>query len=108
MILINVKFPIRPDKADEWAALAADYAAAVNAEDGCLYFEFARSVDDPDTWICVEGFRDADAGGAHVQTEAFRRFVDTAPDLVREQPQIIYIDSPETAGWGPMGEITPR
>ncbi len=108
MILIVVKIPVRPDRAEEWAALAADYARAVNAEEGSLFFEWSRSVAEPDTWICVEGFRDADAGGAHVGTQAFKDFVEQAPDLVSAQPQIIYVDAPAVPGWGPMGEIQPR
>ncbi len=108
MILIVVKFPVRPDKADAWAQLSADYARAVNSEEGSLFFEWSRSVEEPDTWVCIEGFRDADAGAAHVGTDAFRRFVDRAPDLVSAQPQIIYVDAPDVSGWGPMGEIQPR
>jgi quinol monooxygenase YgiN len=38
MILINIKMPIRPDKTDEWLALADSYAKDVNSEDGCLFF----------------------------------------------------------------------
>ena len=56
----------------------------------------------------VEGFRDSDAGASHVGTKAFRDFVAQAPDLVAAQPQIIYVDAPDVAGWGPMGEIQPR
>ena len=109
MILIVVKFPVRPERADEWAALAADYARAVNAEEGSLFFEWSRSVEDPDTFVCVEGFRDADAGAAHVgDRRTSRHFVEQAPDLVAAQPQIIYVDAPDVSGWGPMGEIQPR
>lgn len=108
MILIVVKFPVRPDRADEWSTLAADYARAVNAEEGSLFFEWSRSLDEPDTFVCVEGFRDADAGAAHVRTPAFADFVARAPDLVAAQPQIIYVDAPDVSGWGPMGEIQPR
>ena len=108
MILIVVTFPVRPERADEWAQLAAEYARAVNAEEGSLFFEWSRSVDEPDTWVCIEGFRDADAGGAHVGTQAFTDFVAQAPDLVAAQPQIIYVDAPDVSGWGPMGEIQPR
>ena len=108
MILIVVKFPVRPDRAEEWATLAADYARAVNAEEGSLFFEWSRSLEEPDTFVCVEGFRDAAAGASHVGTEAFTRFVDAAPDLVAAQPQIIYVDAPDVPGWGPMGEIQPR
>ena len=57
VILIVVKFPVRPERAEEWSALAADYARAVNAEEGSLFFEWSRSLDEPDTFVCVEGFR---------------------------------------------------
>jgi quinol monooxygenase YgiN len=108
MIVINVKFPVRPDKVDDWTALAREYAAAVNGEEGSVFFEWSRGLEDPNTFVLVEGFRDADAGGAHVKTPHFANFVEKAPDLVSAQPQIIYIDAPQVDGWGPMGEITPR
>jgi quinol monooxygenase YgiN len=108
LILIVVKFPVRPERADEWSEFAADYAAAVKAEEGSLFFEWSRSLEEPDTFVCIEGFRDADAGAAHVGTEAFQEFVARAPDLVSGQPQIIYVDAPDVPGWGPMGEIQPR
>jgi quinol monooxygenase YgiN len=108
MILIVVKFPVRPERADEWQSLAGEYARAVNEEEGSLFFEWSKSLDEPDTFVCVEGFRDAAAGGSHTTTEHFRKFVEQAPDLVAAQPQIIYVDAPDVSGWGPMGEIQPR
>ena len=44
MILINIKFQIRPEKMDQWLALTDSYAKDVNSEDGCLFFQFARSL----------------------------------------------------------------
>jgi quinol monooxygenase YgiN len=108
VIVIVVKFPVRPERSEEWTALARDYAAAVNGEEGSVFFEWSRSLEDPDTFVCVEGFRNAEAGGSHVGTDHFRRFVEVAPDLVSAQPQIIYIDAPDVTGFGPMGEIQPR
>ena len=108
MILIVVKFPVRPERAEEWSAVAADYARAVDAEEGSLFFEWSKSLDEPDTFVCVEGFRDSDAGAAHVGTPAFKDFVAKAPDIVAAQPQIIYVEAPDVSGWGPMGEIQPR
>lgn len=108
MILINVKFPVRADKVDEWLVLAQEYATAVNAEEGCVFFEWSRSLADPNEFVCVEGFRDSDAGGAHMKTSHVGSFMERAPDLVSAQPKIIYIDATQVDGWGPMGEITPR
>jgi len=103
-----VVFPIRPDKIDEWLAFAPAYAEAVEAEDGCLFFHWSRRLDDPTLFVATEGFRDAAAGQAHVGTPHFADLIDRGPDLVAARPQIIYIDTPEVDGWGPMGEITPR
>ncbi len=108
MILIVVKFPVRADRTDEWTTLAGEYARAVEEEEGSLFFEWSKSLDEPDTFVCVEGFRDAAAGNAHVGTDHFKRFVEQAPDLVSAQPQIIYVDAADVPGWGPMGEIQPR
>src|SRR3954451_24640003 len=108
MILIVVKFPVRPERAAEWPTLAGEYARAVNQEEGNLFFEWSKSLEEPDTFVCVEGFRDAAAGSAHVGTQAFKDFVEKAPDLVAAQRQVIYVDATDVAGWGPMGEIQPR
>jgi quinol monooxygenase YgiN len=107
MILINIKISIRPDKTDDWLVLADSYARDVNSEDGCLFFQFARSLTDEDEFICIEGFKDADAGATHVKQPYVKRFFDLMPDLVSAQPQIIYIDTLHD-GFGPMGEIQPR
>jgi quinol monooxygenase YgiN len=107
MILITIKFPIRPEKTDEWLALADSYGKDVSGEPGCLFFQFSRSLHDPNEFICIEGFADADAGAAHVKNSHVKRFFDAAPELVSAQPQIIYIDTPHD-GFGPMGEIQPR
>ena len=108
MIYITVKFPIRPDKADQFMDAAADYTAATRAEEGNLFFEWSRSVDEPNTFVLLEGFRDADAGAAHVAGQHVKDFFEWAPDWVSDNPQIFYIDSPDLSGFGPMGEIQPR
>ena len=108
MIFICVKWKVKPEYADQWVELTRDFTESTRAEEGNLFFEWSRSVEEPDTYVLVEGFRDADAGAAHVGTDHFRAFLERGPDLVARQPQIIYIDAPEVDGFGPMGEIQPR
>ena len=64
MILINIKMQIRPEKIDQWLPVADAYAKDVNSEDGCLFFQFSRSLTDENEFICIEGFKDAEAGAA--------------------------------------------
>ena len=76
--------------------------ATSDSEAGQLFYTWHRTVDDPNEWVCVEGFRDQDAAVAHVSSAAFKNFVEVAPDLVSAQPKIINttIDQDD---WGPMG-----
>jgi quinol monooxygenase YgiN len=107
MILITVKFPIRPDRMEQWRELSAFYADAVNAEPGCVFFEFSQSVADPGTFVCIEGFRDAAAGKEHMQQAHVARFMADMPGIVAAQPQIIYVEADGVTDFAPMGEIQP-
>ena len=82
MIFIVVKFPIRPDKLDEWEHVREEHTRGARAEEGCLFLDYSRSVDDPNEYICVEAFRDDDAAVHHVNTQAFKDFVERMPDIV--------------------------
>lgn len=108
MIYISVKFPVRHEKAEDFMAAAAGYTAATRAEEGNVFFEWSRSLDEPDTFVLLEGFQDADAGAAHVAGQHVKDFFGWAPDWVSARPQIMYIDKADLSGWEPMGEIQPR
>jgi quinol monooxygenase YgiN len=79
MILINIKMQIRPEKIDDWLAVADAYAKDVNSEDGCLFFQWSRSLTDDNEFICIEGFTDGEAGGTHVKQPYVKKFFETAP-----------------------------
>ncbi len=86
MIFITAKFRIRPEYADDWPRIAADFTAATRAEPGCLWFDWSRSVDDPTEYVLVEAFRDDEAGAAHVQSEHFRTAQRTLPRIWPRRP----------------------
>ncbi len=49
VIFIVVKFPVRPDRSDKWLPLVADFTTATRAEPGNIFFEWSRSVDNPNS-----------------------------------------------------------
>ena len=103
-----VRFPIRPEKTDEWLELADFYTRAVQAEPGNHFFQFSRSLEDENEYVCIEGFADAAAGQQHMKQDHVARFMSTMPDLVSARPKIIYVDAEEVEGFVEMGEIAPR
>jgi quinol monooxygenase YgiN len=107
VILIVVKFTIRPDKAEDWISLVDDFTQATRGEEGNVFFEWSRSVDNPNQFVLVEAFESPEAGGVHVNTDHFKTAMAWMPDVVAENPQIIHVEVPQD-GWSKMAEIEPR
>jgi quinol monooxygenase YgiN len=107
VIFIVVKFPVRPERSDEWMSLVADFTTAVREEPGNIFFEWSRSVEDPNEFVLVEAFRDAEAGAAHVAADHFKTAMASLPDAISATPKIVSVEAPGD-GWGPMAELQPR
>jgi quinol monooxygenase YgiN len=104
MIFITAKFRVRPGHADRWPAIASDFTEATRAEEGCLWFEWSRSVDDPTEYVLVEAFRDAEAGGVHVASRHFKEAQQTLPPHLVETPRIVNFEVPGLE-WSRLGEL---
>jgi quinol monooxygenase YgiN len=104
MIFIAVRFTIRPEYSEGWLARVADFTAATRAEPGNLWFDWSRSVDDPNEFVLLEAFRDGAAGGEHVASDHFRTAMKIMPEALAETPRIINVEVPGTE-WARMGEL---
>ena len=104
MIFITAKFRVLPEHADDWPDLSREFTEACLAEDGCLWFFWSRSVENPDEYVLVEAFRDGDAGAAHVQSPHFKRAQQTLPQYLAETPRIVNFEVPGT-DWSELGEM---
>jgi quinol monooxygenase YgiN len=104
MIFITAKFQVRPQDADQWPQIVAEFTQATRSEPGCLWFEWSRSLADPDEYVLVEAFRDEAAGGAHVQSEHFRNAQRTLPPHLVRTPRIVNVTVP-AGDWSLLGEL---
>lgn len=102
MIFITAKFPVKPEHADDWPQLSKEFTDACNAEEGCLFFQWARSVADPNEYVLLEAFKDDDAGGAHVQSDHFNKATAELPQYLQRTPDIINV---KVDGWSELGEM---
>ncbi|HEY0473176.1 MAG TPA: putative quinol monooxygenase [Kribbella sp.] len=104
MIFITAKFQVLPEHADAWPEISADFTAATRGEPGCLWFDWSRSLDDPNEYVLVEAFRDGEAGGAHVQSEHFKQAQEKLPPHLAATPKIVNFEVPQ-ADWSELGEL---
>jgi quinol monooxygenase YgiN len=107
MIFITARFKVRPEHADRWMEIVREFTEATRAEPGCLWFDWFRSVDDPNEYALVEAFADDAAGAAHVSSDHFRKAQQDLPPHLAETPRIVNVKVPQQ-GWSELGEMAVR
>jgi quinol monooxygenase YgiN len=104
LIFITAKFPVKPEHADEWPSLTREFTEATRAEDGCLWFDWSRSLEDPNVYVLVEAFRDDEAGGARVRSDHFSKATSELPAYLQRTPDIVNFTVPGDS-WSELGEM---
>ena len=104
MIFITAKFQVRPEDADRWPAITGPFTQATRSEPGCLWFDWSRSLDDPNEYVLVEAFRDGDAGAAHVGSDHFAQAQQDLPPHLVATPKIVS-QTVDQDDWSELGEL---
>ena len=84
MIFIAVKFPVKPEYADQWIETTRAFTEATRAEEGNKFFEWSRSIEDPN--------------------EHFQQAMKDMRPLLSATPKIVS-RVVEGEGWDAMGEL---
>lgn len=103
MIFIVVKFRVKPEHVDGWLDRVRPFTEATRAEPGNRWFEWSRSVDDPQEFVLVEAFDD-DAAEAHVTSDHFAAGLEAMRPALVETPRIVS-QQVDQDGWNEMGEL---
>lgn len=104
MIFITVKWQIKPEYAESWPEISRVFTEATRAEPGNLWFDWSRSLDDPNEYVLVEAFKDGDAGSAHVTAAHFKTAQQELPKYLVATPKIINFVVPQD-DWSELGEM---
>ena len=103
MIFIVVKFEAKDEYVERWPELVAEFTEATRQEPGNKWFEWSRSLENPNEFVLVEAFEE-DAAEAHVNSEHFRKMTEQFPQYLVKTPRIISRQI-ECDGWEEMGEV---
>lgn len=80
---------VSPENAAAYEALMTHVAEATRAnEPRVAWYDFARSADEPDTYVVVEVYRDAEAHAAHMASPWVREALPKAAVLIEGLPHI--------------------
>lgn len=104
MIFIIVKFTVRPESAEAWLPAVESFTTSTRQEPGNLWFDWSRSVDDPNQFVLLEAFEEGSAGSDHVGSDHFKTAMELMPTMLAKTPEIVNVQVPGR-GWSEMGEL---
>lgn len=103
MIFIVVKYDVKPESVEKFPEAVRAFAEAVREEPGNLWFEWSKSLENPNEFVLVEAFTDEGAE-PHVKSDHFAAGLEAMRPHLATTPKIISrkIDG---EGWDEMGEL---
>jgi hypothetical protein len=104
MISIVVKFNVRPDCSDEWIERINDFTLATREEAGNLWFEWSRSVENPDSSFLSKGFSML-MPALHTSTLSTSKNPYGRRHHAGQYPEILYAEIPRTE-WSLLAEMS--
>ncbi|MFC6713111.1 putative quinol monooxygenase [Branchiibius cervicis] len=103
MIFITARFRVKAEDADRWPEISRSFTEATRAEPGNLWFDWARSTEDPQEYVLLEAFKD-DGAEAHVGSDHFKQAQRDLPPHLEETPRIVNFQVPGEQ-WSELGEM---
>ena len=89
MITFVARMRVSPENASAYEALMAHVQAKTLAhEPGVAYYAWAKGVDEPDTYVVIEVYRDPEAQAAHMATAWVRESLPVSAGLLDGRPEI--------------------
>lgn len=89
MITFIAHLRVAPANATEYEALMTQVAQMTHRhEPGVAWYEWSKSVDEPDTYVVVEVYRDGEAHAAHMASAWVREALPRSIALIEGRPHI--------------------
>lgn len=104
MYFIVVKYLVKDEFIDSFIENNREFTEATRAENGNMWFDWAKSLERDDEFILIEAFADDDAASEHVNSDHFSAGLETMRPMLKETPKIIS-RKVEGTGWDEMGEL---
>jgi len=95
MFVVHGTFPVLASAADDVRAAIAGLQAATRAESGNLSYEWAESVESPNTFFSIETWESRQAVDDHLGTEHVKAAVARLPGWLAGAPSLVGYETPQ-------------
>ena len=95
MITFIAHLRVSPENASAFEAMMSHVAAMTHQhEPGVVYYQFAKSVDEPDTYVVIEVYRNIEVQAAHMAAAWVTESLPVSARLIQGKPHIRQYVSP--------------
>lgn len=100
MLVVLSSAVAAPGRRDQLVEAARAVAAATRLDDGCVSYDFAADLDDPDRVLGVEVWADRSALDRHLAHDHTKAFLAAVPGLIAGEPTMVFHDVPRSTAEG--------
>jgi quinol monooxygenase YgiN len=86
MIVVRFKVQSKPDQTEQLMAALKDVIAPSRQIDGCIEFDIARCLDNPNSFVATEVFEDRSALGRQEGQAQVATVLSMLPEVVAAEP----------------------
>jgi quinol monooxygenase YgiN len=88
VVIVIGRARCRPEQRDDLLAAAREMQDHSRREDGCLYYGFFTAIEDPLSFVAVEGWSDREALDRHFEQPHLHEFSRRLSELVASPPDV--------------------
>jgi (4S)-4-hydroxy-5-phosphonooxypentane-2,3-dione isomerase len=89
MLVVHVHVRVKPEFVQAFQEATIANAEASRKEVGIARFDLLQQADDPTRFLLVEAYRNAEATGAHKETQHYKTWRDTVAEMMAEPRQAV-------------------
>ncbi len=93
MITLLSKNKVTPEKEAEFLKIASGLVEATRKEEGCIFYELSKDIEDPYCYYFVEKYVDYKAVEAHRASAHFKKWVPMMAECRKEPSELTELDS---------------
>ncbi|MFZ2027492.1 MAG: putative quinol monooxygenase [Lactococcus raffinolactis] len=92
MKIVNAKFTIKPEKRENFLEDILNLIKASQTDAGCLAYDLFESNTEPNVFMMIEKWSDAQALDNHNKNQTLLTFATKVPEYISQKPEIIVMD----------------
>lgn len=97
MLVTYTRVPFDPEQRQEMMTLVEELVAYSRSEDGTVRYDAMTDIESPNVVVFFEQYEDAAAAEIHTESDQYRQFMKSLPDLVEGEIETVQFQTEDVS-----------